>query len=133
MKATWVKMKFPICYRAWDDVHKQFDATVCANLLQQMHDPYDYLDKEYGKRFFLDVWIGTIDRNKRKIFTGDIVAIWDEVNIDKFVKTDVIRTVEYDDYELGFIAVTNGGDVCKCTKGNALQMEVIGNIYETKQ
>ncbi len=55
-------MKREIKFRAWDNVHQCFDENVAANLLMQLHDPYEEVDEKYGERFFLSQYTGLKDK-----------------------------------------------------------------------
>jgi len=117
-----------IKFRAWDNVHKQFDSTVAANLLMQMHEESEDLDEEYGIRFFLSEFTGFQDRNGNDIYEDDIIAVWNEGNI----KTDIVRLICFNEYYHNFSAATPYGDMAQVTQGNTWQMEVIGNTYENE-
>lgn len=109
----------PIKFRAWDNIHKCFDDTIAANILLQMHEPSEDVDKEYGTRFFLMQFTGLHDKNGKEIYESDIVQheAWD-------YPFEIIFNQEYARF------------VCKMKSGlshyiDHVRMFVVGNVYET--
>lgn len=114
-----------IKFRAWDKEHKNFNETVAANLLLQIHEPSEDIDEEYGKRFFLEQFTGLKDKNRNEIYEGDILKI----------ETDKPMVVGWSKRFASFILNREGwafshwfGESC-----NPENCEIIGNIHENPE
>lgn len=107
------------------------DQYYLSNNLNSPEDHKKYLTEkgiEITDDYILFEFTTLYDRNGNEIYEGHIVSVWDGDN-----KTNIIRAVTFDEYELGYQINTQGGDICKLTKGNANSLEVIGNICQNKE
>ena len=122
-----------IKFRAWDKEHKNFNETVAANLLLQIHEPSEDIDEEYGKRFFLEQFTGLLDKNGKKIYEGDILSKGKISKRPSWKKGHDYYCVSFSNG--GFVANGYNGEFEVSTILHNLNSgcEIIGNIHENPE
>ena len=122
-----------IKFRAWDKEYKNFNETVAANLLLQIHEPSEDIDEEYGKRFFLEQFTGLLDKNGKEIYEGDILSKGKISKRPSWKKGHDYYCVSFSNG--GFVANGYNGEfkVSPILHNLNSGCEIIGNIHENPE
>ena len=121
-----------LLFRAWNKKEKRMYPVICINLnthevvvdtiaiSKEYKEKIPTLTYKYPKDILVLQYIGTEDKNKKKIFEGDIVR-WkvfeEDYSLENFIKNDYITgIVEWDEEECRFRVrqITEGMNIFKC-------------------